>query len=81
MESKIHTHAFFSSLPLCTSVPSNMKKYVGSRAHLFLENLMAYVSIPIHVYISFLLKPVCTTAVSLDHLCILCMIVLVSLLF
>lgn len=41
---------------------------------------MAYVSILIHVYISFLLKPVCMTTVSLDHLCTLHMIVPVSLL-
>lgn len=32
-----------------------------------------YVFIPLHVYISFLLKPVCMTAVPLDHLCTLCM--------
>ena len=58
---------------LCTSVSSGMKTSVGPRARLLLWKWMAYVSIPIHVYISFLLKPVCMTAVSLDHLCTLCM--------
>lgn len=55
--------------------PCTWKKYVSSHACVFLRKRMAYVSIPLHMYISFLLKSVCMTAVSLDHLCTLCMIV------
>ena len=73
-----YTCILFVSLHICLLTHEDAR---GVHAHVFsLWKWMTYVSIPVHVYISFLLKPVCMTAVSLDHLCTLCMRVPVFLL-